>query len=295
MARKKGIQGFDMSEPKFLISVLDGHDDWAVIICLIGGGQEINTGEAGLPEWFSAIQRDYPHWDVYVSNKLTDQEYTNGENIYSSERPVRMGQGTNQTGPYRLVCLRVSAQVAQARRRRFKTHARNQGRTGSQRHLALCDWTLLITKVPEQWLPLHMARALYTLRWQIKLLFKQWKSILRVPQSATGHAHRLRCELYGKWIAAVWVHRIHAVANTARWKAAPQEIRMDNLYKRLQERAFTLSQLLISGQQAIDSWRQELECLLTHGRKYRQRSRMPPWKCLTRASIPNSTPVKANA
>lgn len=84
MARKKGIQGFDMSEPEFLISVLDRHKDWAIIICLIGGGQEINTGEAGLPEWFSAIQKDYPHWDVYVSNKLTDQEYTNGENIYSS-------------------------------------------------------------------------------------------------------------------------------------------------------------------------------------------------------------------
>ena len=84
MARKKGIQGFDMSEPEFLISVLDRHEDWAIVICLIGGGQEINTGEAGLPEWFSAIQKDYPHWDVYVSNKLTDQEYTNGENIYSS-------------------------------------------------------------------------------------------------------------------------------------------------------------------------------------------------------------------
>ena len=84
MARKKGISGFDMSESEFLVSVLDRHEDWATIICLIGGGQEINTGEAGLPEWFSAIQKDYPHWDVYVSNKLTDQEYTNGENIYSS-------------------------------------------------------------------------------------------------------------------------------------------------------------------------------------------------------------------
>ncbi len=84
MARKKGIQGFDKSEPEFLISVLDRHQDWAIVICLIGGGQEINTGEAGLPEWFSAIQKDFPHWDVYVSNKLTDQEYTNGENIYSS-------------------------------------------------------------------------------------------------------------------------------------------------------------------------------------------------------------------
>ena len=83
MAQKKGIQGFDMSEPEFLISVLDRHDCWAIIICLIGGGQEINTGEAGLQEWFSAIQKDYPHWDVYASNNLTEQEYTNGENIYS--------------------------------------------------------------------------------------------------------------------------------------------------------------------------------------------------------------------
>jgi len=114
------------------------------------------------------------------------------------ERQVRMGQGTNQTRACRLVCLRVNAQVANARRRRFKAHARRQGRTGSHRHLALCDWTLLITNVPEKWLPLDMVRALYTLRWQIELLFKQLKSILRVHQSATGNVHRLRCELYGK-------------------------------------------------------------------------------------------------
>ena len=84
MARKKGFQDFDMSEPEFLISVLNRHENWTVIICLIGGGQEINKGEAGLPEWFSAIQESYPHWDVYVSNKLTDQEYTHGADIYSS-------------------------------------------------------------------------------------------------------------------------------------------------------------------------------------------------------------------
>ena len=84
MARKKGISDFAMSEPEFLISVLDRHEDWAIIICLIGGGQEINTGEGGLNEWFTAIKKDYPYWDVYVSNKLTDKEYTNGEDIYSS-------------------------------------------------------------------------------------------------------------------------------------------------------------------------------------------------------------------
>ena len=84
MARKKGIANFTMSEPEFLISVLDRHQDWATIVCLIGGGQEINTGEAGLPEWFSAISTKYPHWDVYASGSLSEKEYTNGEDIYGS-------------------------------------------------------------------------------------------------------------------------------------------------------------------------------------------------------------------
>jgi hypothetical protein len=191
------------------------------------------------------------------------------------ERLVRLGQGSNQTCACRLVCLRVTAQVAHARRRRFKAHARRQGRTGSHRHVAMCDWTLLITNVPEPWLPLDMVRALYTLRWQIELLFKQFKSILRVHQSMTGNIHRLRCELYGKLITAVWVQRLHAVANTAAWNTARQEISLAKLYKRLQERAFLLAQFIMwSEAQAMAYLSQELETLLRHCRKHRQRSRM---------------------
>ncbi|BBO66909.1 hypothetical protein DSCA_08390 [Desulfosarcina alkanivorans] len=83
MSRKKGIHDFTMSEPDFLISVLDRHTDWAVVICLIGGGQEINTGEAGLPEWFSAIEKKYRYWNVFVSDMLVDEEYTGNEELYS--------------------------------------------------------------------------------------------------------------------------------------------------------------------------------------------------------------------
>jgi hypothetical protein len=83
MKQKKGIADFEMSEPEFLISVMDRHQDWAVIICLIGGGQEINRGEAGLPEWFRALKNHFPKWNVYVSDQLTDYEYTLGESIYS--------------------------------------------------------------------------------------------------------------------------------------------------------------------------------------------------------------------
>ena len=75
MSRKKGRSGFAMSEPEFLISCLDRHPDWAVVVCLIGGGQEINTGEAGIGEWIRAVQSSYPCWQLHVSPKLTDSEY----------------------------------------------------------------------------------------------------------------------------------------------------------------------------------------------------------------------------
>jgi DUF2075 family protein len=80
MRRKKGIPNFNQSEPEFLISCLDRHPDWAVVVCLVGGGQEINTGEAGISEWIEALERSYPSWKIYISNKLTDSEY-NAEEI----------------------------------------------------------------------------------------------------------------------------------------------------------------------------------------------------------------------
>jgi hypothetical protein len=78
MKEKKGIFDFNQSEPEFLIGIMDRHEDWAAVVCLIGGGQEINTGEAGLIEWFKTINDKYPSWDVYVSDKITDAEYLGG-------------------------------------------------------------------------------------------------------------------------------------------------------------------------------------------------------------------------
>ena len=75
MKRKRGIADFGMSEPEFMISVMDRHNDWAVIICLIGGGQEIHTGEAGLTEWFYTLQKKFLNWQVYISQQITDAEY----------------------------------------------------------------------------------------------------------------------------------------------------------------------------------------------------------------------------
>lgn len=75
MARKKNRPGFDKSEPEFLISCLDRHSDWAVVVCLVGSGQEINTGEAGISEWLAALCRSFPDWCAYLSPRLREIEY----------------------------------------------------------------------------------------------------------------------------------------------------------------------------------------------------------------------------
>jgi len=81
MRRKKNNPNFCQSEPEFLISCMDRHNDWAVIVCLVGGGQEINTGESGISEWIDSLNRTFPHWHVYISPRLTDNEYIAGNSI----------------------------------------------------------------------------------------------------------------------------------------------------------------------------------------------------------------------
>lgn len=81
MKRKKRIPDFADSEPKFLISCLNRHPDWAVVVCLVGGGQEINRGEAGISEWIESLERYFPDWHIYISSRLTDTEYGAGRDL----------------------------------------------------------------------------------------------------------------------------------------------------------------------------------------------------------------------
>ena len=74
MKRKKGIENFDKSEPEFLIEVMDRHTDWCTIVCLIGGGQEINTGEAGLEEWINSLKNRFSNWEIHLSSSILNSD-----------------------------------------------------------------------------------------------------------------------------------------------------------------------------------------------------------------------------
>jgi len=79
MQQKKKRPGFAQSEPEFLISYMDRHKDWGVIICLVGGGQEIHRGEAGIDAWLEAVNSKFSDWQMHISSRLTDSEYAAGK------------------------------------------------------------------------------------------------------------------------------------------------------------------------------------------------------------------------
>ena len=85
MKAKKGVKGFEFSEPEFLLSYMDRHKDWAVVICLVGGGQEINRGEAGIRAWLEAVRDKYSGWRVYISPSLEEAEFGAGGVLPSLE------------------------------------------------------------------------------------------------------------------------------------------------------------------------------------------------------------------
>lgn len=93
MKEKKSIKDFPYSEPEYLMSCMDRQRDWGLVVCLIGGGQEINKGEAGISEWIASLNRSFRNWHVYMSDKLTEKEYADGkalESLYLNESQIHV-------------------------------------------------------------------------------------------------------------------------------------------------------------------------------------------------------------
>jgi len=192
------------------------------------------------------------------------------------EMKVLMGSQNNRAQLIsRLICLRVPQEIANERRRKMrKAIMKEKKREPSAYHLQMADWTLMVTNVPEAWLSPALMRPLYSLRWQIELLFKQLKTVLCIHRSSTGKENRLLCELYGKLIMAVLIHRIHADINIRLWNAKRRELSMEKFYKRIQERAFIiLDLLLVSLRKAIAYLEDEIPRLTNNCLKFRQRFR----------------------
>ncbi len=114
--------------------------------------------------------------------------------------------GAQQRLSCRLLAVRVPQEVAEQRRRRLREYARKKQVTPKAETLALADWTLIITNVPEEKLSLNEALILLRVRWQVELLFKLWKSHAKVDEWRSHNPWRILCEVYAKLIGIVILH-----------------------------------------------------------------------------------------
>ena len=185
-------------------------------------------------------------YDPQNGQAIELEKMLNSIHGHLQEKEILLGAEKQSQLRCRLICLRLSKEQADQRRRKLRRQAVKKGRIPTQFHLNLCDWTLMVTNVPQKFLPAEIVRSFYSLRWQIELLFKELKSILQVHRSATTNPHRLKCELYGKLIAAVLIHRLHGALRIPLWNTQKKELSMDKFYKRLQERAFTILKILLA-------------------------------------------------
>jgi hypothetical protein len=92
MRQKRNITNFDQSEPEFLLSVMARHPDWCVVICLIGNGQEINSGEAGVSEWIRAAEGLKDNWNIYFSDQLYEYEKGGTSDLFENLNPSLINQ-----------------------------------------------------------------------------------------------------------------------------------------------------------------------------------------------------------
>jgi hypothetical protein len=123
--------------------------------------------------------------------------------------------------PCRVLAVRLPPDVVEERRRKAKDNARRKGRTLSTQKLAWLEWSIYITNVPAAMLALRQVVLIYTLRWQIELLFKLWKSEAQLDRVAGKRRERTLCEIYAKLIGMVVFHYLTAPVRWAERELSP--------------------------------------------------------------------------
>ena len=155
----------------------------------------------------------------------------------------------------RLVGYSAPEEVANIRRMKKRRASQRNGKTTSKQSLFYCDWSLFITNANAGIMPGEMLRTFYRLRWNVELIFKSWKSVLRMHKTnVRKNEHRLKCELYAKLILATVVHRIYQHLNSYMWNTQKRELSLDKLWKYIQSRIGALHTHMLQGGTAFTAY-----------------------------------------
>ena len=206
---------------------------------------------------------------------------------------VLLGQGPTRCGPVRVVACRLSAESAARQRAGVHTAARKQGRTPTAATLQLADWRILVTNAPAAQLPSAVLSYLYRMRWQIELIFRQCKWVLRLDVTESANPHRVQCEIWARLLAAVVIFLWHAHVGASCWRQHGCELSFEKVNRLIQQWGLPLARALIKSRVELPHVLDDLwEHLLAGARKGRQKSRTNTWDQLVTVWLapPAATP-----
>ena len=187
-------------------------------------------------------------------------------------------QGKHRAGPVRLVAFRWSPESAGRRRAGWRESMRTQGRTPSAKALQLAGWLWLVTNAPAAQLPSALVAYLYRVRWQIELIFRQAKSVLRLDKTESENPARIQCEIWARLLCAVLVFLWQAHASAQCWFQHAAEISFEKLIRVMQQWGHTLARAFFQGPEKRRRERRTLwRHLLVNARKGRQKTRTNTW------------------
>jgi len=195
---------------------------------------------------------------------------------------VALGQTENsRLAPVRLVAYRLPEEQANRRRAQLREKYRTHGRQATAKALELAGWLILLTNAPVELLPTAAVAYLYRVRWQVELVFKQWKSVLRLDVLASQNHCRVQCEVWARLLAALLAFVWYQHANVTCLELHEREISFSKVAKLLQQQGQAVVQALFASRERIESeFRSVWKKILKLARKERQLSRPTTWEDL---------------
>jgi hypothetical protein len=192
-----------------------------------------------------------------------------------------LGNKAHRAGPLRLVAFRLNLESAARQRQGLREAMRKHGRTPSAKALQLAGWLLLLTNAPAAKLPSAMISFVYRLRWQVELIFRQAKTVLRLDKTESENPCRVQAEIWARLICAILLFSWHAHASAECWQRYQCEASFEKLIRMMQHWGHTIARAFLGGPAAL---LQELRSLwkniLVNARKGRQKSRPTSWENL---------------
>jgi hypothetical protein len=134
----------------------------------------------------------------------------------------------------RLIAVRMPDAIVNERRRQARAVAKKRGYTPSQAHLTLLAWNLFITNVPATVWPLQTVAIAYSLRWQVELVFKSWKSHLHLATLTTTSKNSILCYLYGRMVLILLTSALCPTLRATVWQKQQRELSLLKLVRHFQ-------------------------------------------------------------